>query len=90
MIKEIFIIFDSLSTDVTQFDFPAEHMENVGKFTAKLYSQNSIFTSVGEKYQTSVTQDANEGPDGEDFLKKIADQAQVVLAATHTIEDAVD
>ena len=48
MIKEIFIIFDSLSTDVAQFDFPAEHMENVGKFTTKLYSQNSIFTSVGE------------------------------------------
>ena len=32
----------------------------------------------------------DEGSSEEDFMKTIADQAQLVLAATHTIEDVVD
>ena len=56
---------------------------------AKLDEIIETIRDLFEEHIQEIKEEDEEEP-VEDFMKKIADQAQLVLAATHTIEDVVD
>ena len=69
-------------------DFP-DYVPSESDDDAKLDEIIETIRDLFEEHIKEITEE-DEEPSDEDFMKKIADQAQLVLAATHTIEDVVD
>jgi len=53
---------------------------------------DEIIKTIRDLFEDHIlaVKDNAEEDEEEDFMKKITDQAKLVLAATHTIEDVVD
>ena len=72
--------------------FPAEFPDYVATESDEDAKLNEIIETIRDLFEEHIKEITEEDEDisEEDFMTKIADQAQLVLAATHTIEDVVD
>ena len=72
--------------------FPADYPDYVPSESDEDAKLDEIIETIRDLFEEHIQEikEEDEEEPVEDFMKKIADQAQLVLAATHTIEDVVD
>lgn len=72
--------------------FPADYPDYVPSESDEDAKLDEIIETIRDLFEEHIQEikEEDEEEPVEDFMKKVADQAQLVLAATHTIEDVVD
>merc|ERR1712176_216237 len=70
--------------------FPADFPDFAPSESDEDAKLDEIIETIRDLFEDHIKEITDEPSEEEEFMAKIADQAQLVLAATHTIEDVVD